>query len=257
MKHIFLGLALTLASCIFGNLDSKVVDAIENTEIQDIRPELKRTWVTLQEKGVVEVDAPDKDVRPCFVALQGIVEQVLSNELGRGVTDLRGMIHTPMPATPLCTTGEISKDLVDPSIENDPKRLFTVKARTTIVRDFLHRGGVLYVAYPHEGLSKRTDVQQNVYKQELKNYPTELVDTPLSCAAVPDELVGATYLFKDASGHDFVFAIKMTQAKDPKEIGHFGLWFGPLENESVKSRVEKVMSFVNANASNKVVLKKC
>src|SRR5690606_21668156 len=161
----------------------------------------------------LEVSGTDKDVRPCFVALQAIVEHVLASALQKEVVSLKGVIHTPMPATPLCTIGKISKELVNPSIENDPARIFTVKARTTIIRDYLFKGGDLYIVYPKNGFKKRTEEQQKVYQQELASYPTHLFDVPLNCEDIPTDLIGATYLFQDRSGKTFIFAIKMTQAK--------------------------------------------
>ena len=236
-------------------LNTKVLDTIEHAEdvpglkaeeFCALKKDISEAWNTLVQNGALEVSGTDKDVRPCFVALQAVVEHVLSSELQKsdGVKSLKGIIHTPMPATPLCSTGEVSRDLVDSSIEKDPKRLFTVKARTTIVRDFLHQGGSLYIVYPKDGMAKRTEIQQGIYKQELVNYPNHLVDKPLDCSSIPDELIGATYVFTDPMGATFAFAIKMTQAKDPREASHFGLWFGSLQNREVGQRVNEVLSFI-------------
>ncbi len=174
----------------------------------------------------------------------------VASELKKEVKALKGIIHTPMPATPLCTTGEISRELVDPSIEIDPTRLFTVKARTTIIRDYLFKGGDLYIIYPKDGLKKRTEEQQKIYQQELANYPNNLYDVPLNCEHIPTDLIGATYLFQDQSGKTFVFAIKMTQAKDPKETGNFGLWFGPIDHLSIQERIKAISSYMTQNGSN-------
>lgn len=148
-----------------------------------------------------------------------------------------------MPATPLCSKGEISKELVDFAIEMDPARLFTVKARLTIVRDYLFKGGDLYVVYPKEGYNNRTEKQQKIYTQELLNYPN-LFDVPLNSDSIPQELIGATYLFQDSSGEIFIFAIKMTQAKDPQDMGHFGLWFGSIHHPSIQERLHAVFSYL-------------
>ena len=91
------------------------------------RPELLATIQRLVKEGSIEVEERDEAVRPCFVSLQGIVEHVLSKSLGHEVKSLCGVITTPMPATPLCSKGEISRELIDPSLENDPLRQFTVK----------------------------------------------------------------------------------------------------------------------------------
>lgn len=229
--------------------DARILDAIEHAQEAPglNKEEIANTWRSLVRQGVIEVSDTDKDVRPGFVGLQGFIEDALSRTQNNEVRFLRGIIHTPMPATPLCTKGEISKDLVAPEIENDPKRVFTVKVRTTIVRDFLQRGGHLHIIYPKDGLSKRTEEQQKIYMQELDNYPDHLFDQPLNCSSIPEELIGATYVFTDKQGEAYAFAIKMTQAKDPKEIGHFGLWFGSLQNPKVSTRVHAVLDFIKEN----------
>lgn len=253
--------ALTTASFVYcanaheppsqNAVQGKVSQFIEHSkDFETLRKELHTTWMTLLQNGQIVISGTDKDVRPSFVALQGVVEQVLSSELGTEITSLRGIIHTPMPATPLCTKGEISKDLVDPTIAADPKRLFTVKARTTIVRDFVAKGADLFIAYPQGGLEKRTTEQQTVYKQELATNAKHLFDTVLNCSEIPEELIGATYIFTLKSGQEYAFAIKMTQAKDPKDQGHFGLWFGPLKNQAVHQRVTTVLNFLNSKGFN-------
>ena len=90
---------------------------------------------------------------------------------------------------------------------------------------------------------------QVIYKNELLNYPNHLFDLPLACESIPMDLMGAIYLFQDQSGKTFVFAIKMTQAKDPKDIGHFGLWFGPLNHPSIQERVKAISSYLEQNGS--------
>lgn len=240
-------------------MHSKVLEAIKyaqdipglkSEEFSALRTEISKTWDTLIENGVLEVSGADKDVRPYFVALQGVIEHVLASELQKEVTALKGVIHTPMPATPLCSTGDISKELVDPSIESDSSRLFTVKARTTLIRDYLFKGGDLYVVYPKDGLKKRTEEQQKIYRHELANYPTHLFDVPLNCENISTDLIGATYLFQDQLGKTFVFAIKMTQAKDPKDIGSFGLWFGPIDHPSIQDRMRAVSIYMEQSGSN-------
>lgn len=234
------------------DIDTKVLETIEysveipglkSEEFSTLKSDIAKTWAILLRDGVIEISGTDKEVRPCFVAIQGIVEHVLASELQRSVKTLKGVIHTPMPATPLCSQGEISKELVDPTIELDPVRLFTVKARTTIVRDYLFKGGDLYIVYPKSGFDKRTEEQQRIYKQELLNYPDHLFDVPLDCESIPGAHVGATYLFQDNAENTFVFSIKMTQAKDPQEIGHFGLWFGPIHHAAIQERLQTVSGY--------------
>jgi hypothetical protein len=243
---------------LIGSLRDKTTNTIMNTmEIPGLKPEelsaLRYSIVTtldaLTKDVVLEVSGTDQEVRPVFVALQGALENQLSIALQEHeVKSLTGVIHTPMPATPLCTKGEISSGLVDGIIEKDPARLFTVKARTTIIRDFLFNGGHLYVMYPKDGINKRSAEQQKIYQDELVRYQ-HLFDVPLDAKDIPTELVGATYFFQDNSGNIFVFAIKMTQAKDPKEVGHFGLWLGPVDHPAIQERVKAISSYAEQNGS--------
>ena len=219
---------------------------LKSEEFKNLKTGIAERWKALVDKGVLEVTDTDKEVRPHFVALQGIIEHVLAHELNKSVHSLTGVIHTPMPATPLCTEGEVSKELVDSAIEEDPLRLFTVKARTTIVRDYLVKGGDLYVVYPKEGITKRNESQQLIYKKELENYPSHLFDRPLECPSIDQDLVGAFYLFKNTDGKLFGFAIKMTQANSPQDLGSFGLWFGEVNNQSpIYERISNVGAILN------------
>ncbi len=224
--------------------NSSNVPGLKSEEFSSLRLGIAECWEELVEKGVLEVTATDKDVRPYFVALQGIIEHVLAHELNKSVKSLTGVIHTPMPATPLCTEGNVSKELVDSSIEEDPLRLFTVKARTTIIRDYLFQGGDLYIVYPKEGINKRNESQQQIYKKELENYPTHLFDYPLDCTSIDTDLIGAFYLFKSAEGKTFAFAIKMTQANSPQDLGSFGLWFGEVNKSPIQNRISSVLDLL-------------
>lgn len=233
---------------------SENVPGLKSEEFQSIKIGIGERWNELVKEGVLEVTATDKEVRPYFVALQGIVEHVLAYELNKSVKSMVGIIHTPMPATPLCTTGNVSKELVDPSIEEDPRRLFTVNARTTILRDYLHEGGDLYVVYPKEGMNKRTQIQQEIYKKELENYPTHLFDRPLECESIPTEFIGALYLFENTEGKLFAFAIKMTQANSPQDLGSFGLWFGEVTKSAINDRVANIVENVLQHSTQPIPL---
>lgn len=249
------------ASPCFGKIESgsqllknRVIDTIQHaknipglnaSEFETIKPRLLDCWNTLSSQGVVEVTGSDKDVRPTFVTLQGVIEHVLASELNKTIFDLKAIIHTPMPPTPLCTTGEISPELMHPKSENDPLCVFTVKARTTIIRDFLYKGGLLVAAYPKDGINKRSDAQQSIYRNELMTYPTRLMDAPLNCESMDRDLIGALYLFKDKAGKEHMFAISIPQVNDSQESGTFGLWFGEVaKNPKINDRIGRVMLFM-------------
>ena len=130
-------------------LYSKILETIKYSEsipgldfesFLSLKLQIPRTWNTLTRESILEVRGSDKDIRPHFVAFQVVIEHVLASLLGKDIPSVLGIIHTPMPATPLCSKGEISDGLVDSSFELDPARLFTVKARTTILRDYLAKG---------------------------------------------------------------------------------------------------------------------
>lgn len=235
---------------------SQEIPGLKSEEFPALKGEISRLWNSLSQEGAVEICGTDKEIRPLFVALQAVIEHALAAALQKEIRTLKGVIHTPMPATPLCTKGAISKELVSPSIEIDPIRLFTVKARATIVRDYLFKGGELYIAYPKQGWYQRTEEQQAIYGQELMNFPTHLFDVPLNCVSIPDDLIGATYLFQDQLGKLFVFAIKMTQAKDPKAMGNFGLWFGSIDTPVIQERLDAVSSYLEQNGLDLLRVKK-
>jgi hypothetical protein len=233
---------------------SENVPGLKSEEFNSIKIGIGKCWNELVERGALEITATDKEVRPYFVALQGIVEHVLAYELGKSVQSLTGVIHTPMPATPLCTEGSVSKELVDPSIEEDRLRSFTVEARTTILRNYLLSGD-LYVVYPKEGINKRTETQQQIYKKELDHYSTHLFDRPLDCESIPNDLIGAFYQFKNAEGKLFAFAIKMTQANSPQDLGSFGLWFGEVgKSPPVNDRIVNVLSYILKYSPQRIAL---
>lgn len=219
-----------------------------------MRPGLIERWNQLVADGLLEAYTSDKEARPYFVALQAIVEHVLAQELNHAVQSLVGVIHTPMPATPLCSEGSISEELVHPEIASDPQRLFTVSARTTILRDFLFKGGDLYAAYPKEGFLKRSEGQQAVYKKELEQNPAHLFDCPLECEEMNSDLTGAFYLFQENEDTVFGFGIKMTQANNPQEEGHFCLWFGNANQEAFETRLRTVMQFIQSHSPKPISL---
>lgn len=255
-----------LAATCWGSSDPKPIDAVaqqvlrtiehadeipgfQAQEFQAIKPKLLDCWTALANDGYYEVTGPDGEARPIFVSLQGIIEHVLSSQLNKSVYNLQAIIHTPMPATPLCTNGEISPELMSKEAEHDPLRVFTVKTRSTIVRDFLHQGGKLTVAYPAEGMNKRTAEQQIIYSEVLQAYPREqLVDLRLNCQSMDRDMIGALYLFEDAQGNQKVFAISIPQVNDTQEMGTYGLWYGDVCIPQIAARKNRVETFIQANA---------
>lgn len=223
---------------LFASFQDEVTTAAPSEDVRLL-------WCELLEKSCIECCGDDADVRPLFVTLQGIFEQQLAAGLGKSVQCAAGVIHTPMPTTPLCTKGEVSPELVDPLIIKDPERLKTVKMRTTTLRDYLHQGGELIVAYPKGGLEKRNEEQRRIYQEELARYPN-LKEMVLKCDSLPEDLVGATYFIKLDDGVGYFFSIKMTQANAPGGES-FGLWFGTYEKPCIVERFKRVCGFLGEN----------
>lgn len=222
------------------------VPGLDSAVFEGLKPGILERWDTLVAKGVLDVTATDAETRPYFVALQAVVEYVLACELSRKeITSLNGVIHTPMPATPLCTTGDISGGLVDPKVEQDAQRAFTVQSRAQVIRHYLAQGGCLYIVYPQGGLEGRTLAQQAIYESELEHYGERLVNFPVDTSKVALDQTGAFYLFENAEGHTYAFAIKMTQANNLQPVSNFGLWFGEcIEGTPVYDRISGVLSTI-------------
>jgi len=202
---------------------------------------LKKSGFVLQEGG--------DDLRVKFVHAQASIEQVLSSALVLGeIKSLVGIIHTPQPATPLCTqTDNLDSQLLDVSIRYDLEKLLTVRERAVILRDYLEKGGWLYVAYPAGGLEKRSLAQQAVYKKELSNYNGHLIDAVLSCTAMDPDKVGATYFMRDQNELMYVFSIKAKQANDPVKNSEWGLWIGVIDDLHIKQRTVEILEYLEAN----------
>ncbi len=191
----------------------------------------------------------DSELRPIYVNLQKVIEQELIYKMTTGeIVNLKGVIHTPAPTTALCTKGNISDLLVDPSLLQDEHRLLSVRSRAQVMRDYLKLdGAMLWVAYTKRGLEKRTKEQRNIYFNELENNPNNLFDCELFTDTIPDRVAGATYIFEDKFGERFAFCIGSTQANDPREMATWGLWFGRLTHPEINNRVKEIFAFLNAN----------
>lgn len=251
-----LSLSASEDSSFLDSLNSDVLKTIANLEppleaspndFSSLKEGLLKNWESLFKNGHRKIKGFDKDIRPYFVGIQAIIEEILASSLGHTIKFATAFIHTPMPATPLCTKGEISSQLVDPVIKSDPFRLFTVKTRANTLRNYLKKGGYLYVVYPENGLKKRTLEEQLIYKEEIQNYKTHLFNTPLHCEKVPEELIGATYFFTDALDKTFVFSIQISQAKEIQNISTYVLWLSDIKNPLIQKRLEALFEYFSQN----------
>lgn len=213
--------------------------------------QMKEAVDSLEKEGIFEEIGND-DLRLKFVGLQGCIEHLLACLLTLGdIADLSGIIHTPMPATPLCTKVDpIDQTLLDESIRNDHTKLFTVQSRALILREYLKKGGKLYVVYPQGGLEKRTPEQQTIYHALLHQYPDSLFDCPLPTDHIDPSQVGASYFFSTPSGKTYLFSIRATQVNDPKEQFTWGLWLGPVEQPCIEKRIDALFNDLLLDCSN-------
>lgn len=227
---------------------SRVKACVNNAADVSHKDELFSLVDALDQHGYVKEWGSDA-MRVKYVYTQGSIEHVLACAMVLGEVDsLVGIIHTPTPATPLCTkVDKLDEQLLDPSIRYDLEKLLTVRSRAVIVREYLENGGKLFVAYPKGGLEKRSEEQQAVYCEELIKYAGRLFDAVLSCNSMDPEKVGATYFFRDQKGDIFVFSIKATQVNHPLAESEWGMWFGKSADTAINERVNVILDYLNEN----------
>jgi hypothetical protein len=211
----------------------------QKEEISKVLDEVENKFQTVQ--------VGSDDLRVRFVQSQGCIEHALAcfQALGE-IDELIGVIHTPTPATPLCMRPDGNpNDLLDPSIRFDLAKLLTVRSRAQIVREYLIKGGKLYVVYPQGGLEKRTAEQQFIYKEALQRFAGGLYDWVLNTNKIDDDMVGATYLFRNPERQVFAFSIKSKQANDIHAQSEWGIWFGPVVEKNVAQRINEVFDYLS------------
>ena len=209
--------------------------------------DLREFIESFQSLSYVESSGDDRDIRPIYVAAQGDFERTLAFYLSEGrISHLIGVIHTPTPATPLCTEGEVSTDLVSGSMEDDPRRLYTVMKRPEIIRDYMEKGGILIAAYPENGLLERTEEQRAIFQNVKNLYSENLIDRPLNCAVLAKRMIGATYFFQTEEGEWMMFAIMAPQANAPEDDRVWGMWFGLLSKPIIDSRATFILDFLES-----------
>lgn len=231
------------------HLEQRILRTIESsTSLNSMRLGLVELYHQVLTQGYISQSDKDEKLRPYFVSLQGIVEQNLAYELRtHKIKKLLGMIHTPLPATPVCTLGEISAHLVDPSLLEDKRRLFTVQARADTVRHFLDSGGAIYIVYPKGGFEKRTLEQQKIYMDTLQSYSDLLIDYELEIDKLEAPMIGATYLFEDMDNNTYLFSIQASQACAPSDQGTWKLWHGNIKEPHIAQRLTELRDFLKKN----------
>jgi hypothetical protein len=197
------------------------------------------SWITRE--------GSDADQRPVFVNIQSYMEQALVYWLSsKDLSHVTCIIHAPAPTTPLCTEGELSEGLVDPSMFEDKSRLSTVKKRPAILRSYLQEGGFLFTVYPQEGITLRSAKQLAILQDLIKQYPHHLKSCALNCHTLPQDLIGASYLFTFSNGETYVFLLNSYQANCATDAT-WSLGFGCIEDPVIYKRLHYVITFLKTH----------
>ncbi|MDP1836394.1 MAG: hypothetical protein Q8K75_10780 [Chlamydiales bacterium] len=247
-RHVVVNLPEGHAEEYSDVLLERVELCIRHNQPQSHQEEMLALIQQLKENGSYCEEGSD-DFRVKFVGSQGTIEHVLACAQALGeIHHLVGVIHTPTPATPLCTypNEDPSLGLLDETIANDSSKVLTVRSRAQIVREYLHKNGTLYITYPHGGLEKRSPEQQEIYAEALLQFPNNLIDWVLNSDNLPNDQIGATYLFRDNDDNVYAFSIKSTQAREPLDTVLWGLWFGAISNPAVSERVTDVFDYLDS-----------
>ena len=247
MRNLFFYIFLFVGFIFYGyaeiekKLENHIIELAEQKKSEDLQDAIQTLLLT----GCIEKVGLDKELRPVFVSIQEIIEKSLAISLkDKSISKFVGAIHTPTPATPFCTTGEIDSFLVTREIFNDPERLKTIQSRIFSLRALLSNGGKIYVIYPIEGWNKRSKEEQEIYLKTCAEYQNQLVDFPVKFP-IEDKLIGATYLFKDHEGILYLFSIRSTQANDAKDNINWKIWLGKLSDHKIKKRFLEIEEFLN------------
>ncbi|BAE81204.1 hypothetical protein [Chlamydia felis Fe/C-56] len=198
----------------------------------------------LNATSFISREGTDADQRPIFVNAQADFERAIVYWLKcNRVISCVCLIHTPSPATPLCTNGEISRGLVDSEVQNDIERLLTVKKRPDIIREYLQNGGTLFTIYPKKGRELRSIEQLEVLDHLIQRYSLHLHAIELNSDTIPQDLIGATYLITFADLSTYVLSLRSYQANSPIN-DKWAIWFGSIEDSIVAERLRTVVSFL-------------
>lgn len=228
-------------------ISERAIEIVTNNPDVPQKDALTAVLHNLQEQSYyIEEGGPD--LRTKFVGVQGIIEHVLAQLQNEGtITQVKGVIHVPTPATPLCTLPESDpKEVMDIDLASDPDKRWTVHSRAILLRQYLLLSSELYSVYPEEGMSKRPFEQQVIYHRALVEFPDNLHDCPVNTPDLSGDLIGATYLFADDEGNRYCFAIRASQVNVPGGEEEWGLWLGNVTHEAVATRVNRVFDYLQS-----------
>ncbi|MFA6915943.1 MAG: hypothetical protein WC222_06065 [Parachlamydiales bacterium] len=185
------------------------------------------------------------DHREIIVSLQAILENVMKVLAILEKFTLLMSIHTPMPATPLCTkcddpnlTKLLAKDLL-----SNMNNVLTVQTRTITIRQILTiPNSKVLIIYSQGGLGKRTPEQQQTFISELQDPPTTLFPHELNTEMNPD-FCGATYFVVTSQG---VACIGIDAPQANQVVAKkWGVYCGPLEDPQINTRFESIANEIS------------
>lgn len=203
-------------------------------------------------KGGFYIQTGEETVDAAFVGLQSAIEHVIATQkTQQAVKRIFGAIHTPLPATPLCTEadGKMVEDLIAPELRNNPDKQTTITARAVSVRGMLAQEDTLFYAiYPNGGLQKRQQNQQEIFQAEVTKHNGKLRLSELNCTEMDPAAVGALYFLTDAQGIPYAFSIKAQQANVAlHSTKEWGVWFGVVSHPEVNRRIKETTTYIFAH----------
>lgn len=138
---------------------AECIQSTKNPYSNQVREEMLEVLNGIRHRNVYIQQGSD-DFRSKFVGFQNAMEYVIAaQKILSIVHTIVGAIHTPLPATPLCTPidGRLVEDLTAPSLRHDSDKLKTVAERAVSIRCMLAQiGTLLYAVYPRGGLEAKT-----------------------------------------------------------------------------------------------------
>lgn len=178
----------------------------------------------------------EAELRTTYVGLQSALEHLVSEYLLKGkVKKFVGIIHTPLPATPLCMDPESIHldDLIEESMRSEGVR-YTVRSREKNLSILLSRPNVfLHNVFSINGREKRGESIQffdiNIAKFKKSLFPVELI------GEVKEDLVGASYFIVPTKGQAVFFSIGTTQANKLNQKG-WKMWIAGSDSLVSQSR---------------------
>lgn len=217
----------------------------------DVKTDISKMAISpLRKSSEIQIAGTDEKTRPIAVSFQKAFEQSVLDMIDEEqVSQVAAIIHTRKPTTPLCNPqGKALPQTMHPDMKCDPKRCKTIQDRTVTLREMAKKESLdLYVAYLEDGLQRRSQEEQKIYRKELSNPAnTSLKDAPLTCSTMPDEIVGASYILKTRRGNELYFANNGKQAIDASGETLWRYWFGNLKDAPVSKRYQEVVDYLKS-----------